>query len=80
MAYRGSRSPESVAWHWIALSDTTLELARATLVNAPGAITLRAADAIHLASARLAGFAEIWSGDAKQRAAAPLFGLEARHV
>ena len=41
---------------------------------------LRAGDAIHLLSAREAGFKEIWTNDRHLLAAAPHFGLVGRSV
>ena len=41
---------------------------------------LRAADAIHLAAARSAGFAEIWSSDRHLLSAAPVFHLLGKTV
>jgi predicted nucleic acid-binding protein len=41
---------------------------------------LLAGDAIHLAAAREAGFAEIWSNDRRLIQAAPAFGLSCKSV
>jgi hypothetical protein len=46
----------------------------------PAGVFLRAGDAIHLGSARLAGFSEVWSNDGHLLAAAGQFGLKARSV
>jgi len=41
-------------------------------------MALSGADAIHLSTARLAGFDEIWTADRRMIAAAESFGLRAR--
>jgi predicted nucleic acid-binding protein len=46
----------------------------------PCSTFLRSADAIHLVTARRAGFREIWSNDRHLLAAAAQFGLQARSV
>jgi predicted nucleic acid-binding protein len=50
------------------------------LRSAGRAAFLRAGDAIHLAAARSAGFAEIWSNDRHLLAAARVFGLSGKTV
>jgi predicted nucleic acid-binding protein len=54
--------------------DTMLRL-ESVLATAPTDTFLRAADALHLASAAEHGFREIYSNDRHFLAAAPLFGL-----
>jgi predicted nucleic acid-binding protein len=52
-----------------------------TLISAlPSTLYLRDGDAIHLAAAQGAGFAEIWSSDKSLLAAAPHFGLAGKSV
>jgi predicted nucleic acid-binding protein len=41
---------------------------------------VRAGDAIHLAAAQGAGFADIWSNDKRLLEAAPAFGLTGKSV
>lgn len=43
-------------------------------------VFLRAGDAVHLATARLVGFREIWSSDRRLVGAAPYFGLRGKQV
>lgn len=65
-------------FEWIPVSTQIVEGARAQMSELPTAVVLRAGDAIHLATARLAGFGEIWSTDKRLLAAAAHFGLEGR--
>jgi predicted nucleic acid-binding protein len=60
---------------WLAVTDAHLEWIDRSFRRAPAATYLRAGDALHLASAAEAGFAEIYSNDRHLLAAAPLFGL-----
>ena len=46
----------------------------------PAEVFLRAGDALHLVSARAAGFSEIWSNDRHLLRAARYFGLKGRSV
>lgn len=54
-----------------------VESATATM---PPALHLRAGDALHLVTARQAGFSEIWSNDRHLLAAAPHLGMIGRSV
>lgn len=63
--------------HLLPLSDAIPDRVEAT---APATTYLRAADALHLATAAENGFAEIHSNDKHLRAAAPLFGLAGVNV
>lgn len=60
---------------WLAVTDAHLSWIDRAFRHAPASTYLRAADALHLASAAEAGFAEIYSNDRHLLAAAPLFGL-----
>ncbi len=62
------------------LTDAILDRAENVFATAPAATFLRAADAIHLATAAEHGFAEIYSNDAHLLTAAPLFGLRGVNV
>ena len=60
---------------WLPIIETHLDRVTAVFRRAPATVYLRAADALHLASAAAAGFPEIYSNDKHLLAAAPLFGL-----
>ena len=57
------------------LTDSILDRVEQVFTTAPDTAYLRAADALHLATAAEAGFVEIYSNDKHLLAAAPLFGL-----
>jgi len=63
------------ALEWLPITDTHLDRVEAAFLQAPATVFLRAADALHLASAAEAGLREIFSNDRHLLAAAPLFGL-----
>jgi predicted nucleic acid-binding protein len=63
------------ALDWLPITEAHLDRVTAAFRHAPSTVYLRAADALHLASAAEAGFAEIYSNDRHLLAAAPLFGL-----
>ena len=62
------------------LTDTILDRVEYVFATAPATTNLRAADAIHLATAAEHGFPEIHSNDKHLLAAAPLFGLRGVNV
>jgi predicted nucleic acid-binding protein len=62
------------------LTDAVLDRVESVFATAPATTYLRAADAIHLATAVEYGFAEIHSNDKHLLAAAPLFGLRGVNV
>lgn len=68
------------AFRWLPLSESVLERAELVYARLPGTIFLRAADALHLATACENGFREIHSNDTKLLSAAPHFGLRALNV
>ncbi len=59
----------------LSLSDTIIDRIENVFATAPANTYLRAADALHLATASENGFAEIHSNDKHLLAATPLFGL-----
>ena len=63
------------ALHWLPITEAHLDRVQAAFRRAPATLYLRAADALHLASAAEEGFAEIHSNDRHLLAASPLFGL-----
>ncbi len=71
---------EQALWVLHPLSDRLLRRTQVMALTLPPHIFLRAGDAIHLLSARDAGFSEIWSSDRRLLAAARHFGLRARSV
>lgn len=62
------------------LSDAILDRVETVFASAPPTTYLRAADALHLATAAENGFAEVHSNDKHLLAAAPLFGLRGVNV
>jgi predicted nucleic acid-binding protein len=64
----------------LALTDAIVDRVESIFATAPATTCLRAADALHLATAAEHGFAEIYSNDKHLLAAAPLFGLRGVNV
>lgn len=71
---------EAGAFHWISQSADILSFIRKVYEKLPAAVFLRAADAVHLATAAESGFREIYSNDAHLLAAAKHFGLRGKNV
>ena len=67
-------------WLLHPVSEAVLRKVEAAARNLPATAYLRAGDAIHLVSARDAGFPEIWSNDRHLLGAARYFGLRGRSV
>jgi predicted nucleic acid-binding protein len=67
-------------WLLMPVSDALLRKVEIATRNLPRDVFLRAGDAVHLVSARDAGFSEIWTNDRHLLAAAPHFGLRGRTV
>lgn len=65
---------------FLPLTDAVLTRIEAALASAPASTYLRAADALHLATAAEYGFNEIYSNDKHLLAAASLFGLKGVNV
>ncbi len=70
----------SGGWRLIPLSAGLLREVELAFETLPAQVFLRAGDALHLASARAAGFREIWSSDRHLLKAARHFGLKGRSV
>jgi predicted nucleic acid-binding protein len=68
------------ALHWLPITDVQIARVESVFLSAPSTAYLRAADALHLASAAEHGFTEIFSNDRHLLAAAPLFGLRGINV
>jgi predicted nucleic acid-binding protein len=67
-------------WSLLPISERFLFRVESLISALPSTLYLRAGDAIHLAAAQGAGFAEIWSSDKSLLAAAPHFGLAGKSV
>jgi predicted nucleic acid-binding protein len=68
------------AIRWVPLSPATLTKVAAVYAALPASIFLRAADALHLATAAEQGLTTIYSNDHHLLAAARHFGLSGRNV
>jgi uncharacterized protein len=64
-------------WIWIPVTASVLTATVAVIRQLPKSVFLRAADAIHLASARHSGFTEVYTGDRHMTAAASYFRVRA---
>ena len=62
-------------WHWLELDRNVIEYSESVFRTLPNTLFIRAADAIHLSSARQNGFTEIHSSDKHLLQAASAFGL-----
>jgi hypothetical protein len=67
-------------WRWIPLSETLIEHAARAFFRLSPTTYLRSADCLHLASARHAGFSEVYSNDRHLLNAASHFGLDGRDI
>jgi len=67
-------------WTLVPASERLLWEVHRSVQTLPPGVFLRAADAIHLASARSAGFSELWTSDRQMLRAASHFGLTGRSV
>ncbi len=68
------------AFHWIPQSADILSRIRKVYEKLPATVFLRAADAVHLATAAESGFREVYSNDAHLLAAAKHFGVQGKNV
>lgn len=68
------------AFQWLAQDGEILLRIRHVYQKLPATVSLRAADAIHLATAAECEFRTVYSNDAHLLAAAKYFGIEGRNV
>ena len=71
---------EQGAIQWLPIARDTLGKVAAVYAALPAVVFLRAADALHLATAAQHGFGSVCSNDGHLLAAAPHFGLAGRNV
>ena len=71
---------EAGAFQWLAQDGDVLARIRKVYEKLPATVFLRAADAVHLATASESGFQIVYSNDAHLLAAAKHFGLEGKNV
>jgi predicted nucleic acid-binding protein len=64
-------------WTWLPLDKTILDAAAKTYATLPRTVFLRSSDCIHLVTALHHSFAEIYTYDSHQSAAASALGLKA---
>ncbi|MCC7373846.1 MAG: type II toxin-antitoxin system VapC family toxin [Verrucomicrobiales bacterium] len=74
------RDSEAGAFRWLPLSPAVISRLSAVYANLPGSVAVRAADAIHLACAAEAGYAKVFSNDARLLGAAAHFGLSGENI
>jgi predicted nucleic acid-binding protein len=67
-------------WHLVPVSAEVLTRVEQRVRRLRGTVFVRAGDAIHLETAVLAGFEEVWTNDRHMLAAAASFGLRGRTV
>jgi predicted nucleic acid-binding protein len=75
-----ARDSNAGAYRWLPLSPTVASRVASTFARLPSTITLRAADAVHLACAADAGFAKVYSNDKHLLNAASYFGLAGENL
>jgi predicted nucleic acid-binding protein len=68
------------AYHWLPLTDAIFGLVAKRYETLPTTMALRAADAMHLASAAANGFKEIYSNDVRLLAATKHFNLRGVNI
>ncbi len=68
------------AFHWLPLSADLIDRLGGYFRNLPPSVFLRAADAMHLASAREHGCSVVYSNDKRLLSAAESFGLRGKNV
>lgn len=71
---------EAGAFQWLGQDDEVLLRIRHVYQKLPAAVFLRAADAIHLATAAESQFSVVYSNDTHLLAAAKYFGIDGKNV
>lgn len=71
---------EAGAFHWLAPDRKIFQRIGQVYRKLPVSVFLRAADAIHLATAAESGFQVVYSNDGHLLAAAKYFGIEVKNV
>lgn len=71
---------ENGVWNLLPVSSDLLNRVEARVRALASSVFLRAGDAIHLMSAKEAGFSEVWTNDRHMLTAAKAFGLRGRTV
>jgi predicted nucleic acid-binding protein len=64
-------------WTWFSVTDALIATAAESLRTLSKRVTIRSADALHLACARENGLRRLYTNDAQMLRAAPAFGVEA---
>ena len=67
-------------WNLLLLSERLIYRVESCVSGLPASVFLRTGDAIHLVTAREAGFAELWTNDRHLLRAAEHFGIRGRSV
>ena len=80
LAARFRAHVEAGTWTLVPVSERLLWDVHDAMRRLGSQVFLRAGDAIHLVSARLSGFSEVWTNDRHMLAAAQRFGLRGRSV
>ncbi|MEK7730637.1 MAG: PIN domain-containing protein [Planctomycetota bacterium] len=67
-------------WTWLSVTDRVIANAADSLRTLSKRITIRSADALHLACAREHGLRRVYTNDRHMLRAAPAFGIEATGI
>lgn len=67
-------------WNLVPVNEALLRRTGTLMLSAPGSLSLRTADAVHLLTAQEIGERSIWTNDRHMLDAAAYFGLKGRSV